>query len=156
MRKRQTERRSGTDSLCFNESVCRTDGAELNFWNNQTGSNWNWLNTGSILITLPLIQGITTLLKHQQIYLSQGTKYTEGLPFPRSSWQQNLHELWGNPAGTSVSNKNPNVLLELSVQFLDVVLLIQDGRYLAIPVPMETEIKQSSASYLRALREPVS
>lgn len=38
-------------------------------------------------------------------------------------------------------NKPTNVLLELSVQFLNIVLLIQDGCNLAIPVAMETDIK---------------
>lgn len=33
------------------------------------------------------------------------------------------------------------ILLELPVQFLNIVLLIQDGCYLAIPVVMETDRK---------------
>lgn len=50
-------------------------------------------------------------------------------------------ELLGNPKDSSVSKKK-NVLLELPVQFFHIILLIQDGCYLAVSVAVGTEIKQ--------------
>lgn len=68
------------------------------------------------------------------------------------SWNHYNQEVWGKPYRPVCFKSKTNVLLELSVQLLYIVLLIQDGCYLAIPVVMETDIKTALHHIWRELK----